>query len=709
MSARVFAVFGVAALMVVGFGTVPVGFAAIPATDWPMFHHDQTHSGISTDNTLTASNVAGLGVDWVANAGAPAYTSPAIAFNAQLGKTVVYVGNQSGVLSAYNASTGDRLWYYKSPSAIQSSAAVDGNVVYFGSTDHNLYALNAATGQKICAFNSGGNISASPVVVNPDGTGKVIYVGDNGLTGGSDGGNFWAINAVDPNPAVDCSMKWQFNGFAAANSGSWSPPAFAADSSGRPLIVFGSSDPDDSAYALDAVTGVKVWSYVGPAGPDADFGAGITISLPGVNGFANGEAYSTSKHRDIFANNLKTGALSWTFSARLDSPTATASLRSTPALVGNNLLFGYGAGVYDLNATTGAKIWKTQDVGPTIPEVVSSPAVSGPAGNQVFFVGDMGGSVRAFSMTGSQLWSYNTGAFIYSSPAIANGHMYVGSSNGLLYAFHLGGGVSGKPSSVITSPANGSTVTNTGAPVQVSGTAADDLGVAKVYIGVKNTATGRWWDSVSATWSNVFQASQAALGTPGGKSTTWSTSFPAPADGGVFLVQSDAVDTDGQHDPNLPISKFTLTSLSSPPDTTITSPQFRQVIHPPCCDPGGLFFMPYYVQITGTAVDTAGAHPGVKQVQVSVRNIQHGEYWCGSGGCPGEPGVYWRPAFTSVLATLSAPGATSTNWNTQFLIYDHEHSYRIVAWATDNDGIADPIRASLGRVCVNWPTNNTCL
>lgn len=81
---------------------------------------------------------------------------------------------------------------------------------------------------------------------------------------------------------------------------------------------------------------------------------------------------------------------------------------------------------------------------------------------------------------------------------------------------------------------------------------------------------------------------------------------------------------------------------------------------------------------------------------VSVRNIQH-EYWCGSSGCPGEPGVFWRPQFINVLATLSAPGATSTNWKTQFLIYDHEHSYRIVAWATDKDGIADSTRAAEGR------------
>src|SRR5438067_1841559 len=204
-----------------------------------MFHHDASHSGVSADTTIGASNVASLGIDWVANTGSAAYTSPAVAYNGQLGATLVYVGNQSGTLSAYDASTGDRVWYFKSPSTIQSSPAVSGNVVYVGSSDHNLYALNAATGQKICSFDSGGVISSSPLVVDPDGTGTVVYFGDNGLTGSDDGGAVWAVNGVDPNGAADCSLKWKFNAFRDARTGVWSPPAFGVDSGGRPLIVFG--------------------------------------------------------------------------------------------------------------------------------------------------------------------------------------------------------------------------------------------------------------------------------------------------------------------------------------------------------------------------------------------------------------------------------------------------------------------------------------
>ena len=75
---------------------------------------------------------------------------------------------------------------------------------------------------------------------------------------------------------------------------------------------------------------------------------------------------------------------------------------------------------------------------------------------------------------------------------------------------------------------------------------------------------------------------------------------------------------------------------------------------------------------------------------------------------PGEPDELWRPTFTSVLATLGSPGATSTTFTTQFQVYDHEHSYRIVAWAIDNDDVADPTRAAVNKICVNWPGHTQC-
>jgi outer membrane protein assembly factor BamB len=58
----------------------------------------------------------------------------------------------------------------------------------------------------------------------------------------------------------------------------------------------------------------------------------------------------------------------------------------------------------------------------------------------VVYVGSVDFNVYALdAATGAKLWSFPTGSDVRSSPAVANGMLYVGSGymNGNLYAFHL--------------------------------------------------------------------------------------------------------------------------------------------------------------------------------------------------------------------------------------------------------------------------------
>jgi outer membrane protein assembly factor BamB len=66
--------------------------------------------------------------------------------------------------------------------------------------------------------------------------------------------------------------------------------------------------------------------------------------------------------------------------------------------------------------------------------VTSSPAVA----NGVVYVGSYDGNVYALNAsTGSKLWSFATGNLVDSSPAVANGVVYVGSYDHNVYAFGL--------------------------------------------------------------------------------------------------------------------------------------------------------------------------------------------------------------------------------------------------------------------------------
>jgi outer membrane protein assembly factor BamB len=719
-------------------GGPPTPVPTNPPTDWTMWHNDQYHLGVSADNTIGVSNASGLGLDWAVNTGAGSYTSPVVYHSASLNKTLVYVANQNGALSAYNADTGDRQWVLQLGASLQSSPAIVNNVIYFGDNDHKLYAVNASTGNTICTFNTdsaggtfGGNISSSPVVVNPDGSGLVVYFGDNGITGADDGGAEFAVNAVDPNAATDCSLKWQFTGFgsppgSATQAGSWSPPAYATDVNGRHLIVFGGSSPDCAVYAANAVTGALVWRFQTQTfgATDCDVGAGPTIAPPGANGFADGVVYVAGKDRVMYALNLRTGGEIWEFSIRADQPQVGGATRSTAIVFNNRLYVGYGDGLLALDAVNGSKVWETQTVPPAhwadpgtnnaASEVISSPALTGQnaPGGRVIFYADLFGKVRAVDTNGNSLFTYSTGDFIYGSPAVANGHVYMTSNDGFLYAFEPGGAIGPKPNTTITSPADGSNVANTGT-VNVSGTASDNTNVATVNVAVKNKNTGQWWNAATSSWSKTYQESAASLSNPGAASTNWTSSFSVPLDGGPFVIEASAVDGGGQHDPLPASSSINVAANGNPPDTTITDPVFREVFHEPInaqtgrfdCDPPG---PPCEITITGTATDSGGAHPGIDHVNVTIRNIEHSEYYCGPDPSNVDGQGCWSPTTTIMHPTLANPGATSTTWTMQFEVYDHPHKYRIVAWAVDKDNESDPTRFTIGRICLRNPGDNTC-
>ena len=64
--------------------------------------------------------------------------------------------------------------------------------------------------------------------------------------------------------------------------------------------------------------------------------------------------------------------------------------------------------------------------------VNSSPAIA----NGIVYIGSGDDKLYAFNATtGATLWTGTTGGAVNSSPAVANGIVYVGSDDGKVYAF----------------------------------------------------------------------------------------------------------------------------------------------------------------------------------------------------------------------------------------------------------------------------------
>lgn len=289
------------------------------------------------------------------------------------------------------------LWTFSAAGSIYGGATVKGGAAYFGSDDGNLYAVDTANHQLRWKFKTGGLIRSIPAV-----EGGLLYIA-------SDDGNVYALNVTDG------SQAWKVNIFNNAvarvlpdSSTSWdfhqSSPVVA-----NGIVYVGSAD--SHLYALDARTGATKWTFKTP---------GMVRSTPLV---ADGTVYFGSWltgliwYSTTYALDAATGSQKWSFQGAGDHP--------TPTIV-NGLLYtgGRQATYYALDIRTGLPVWTANFAGSW---VESSTAY---ADGRVF-VGSSGlGFVQALdAATGDVRWQFSTEGFPWSSPAVANGVVYVGSTS----------------------------------------------------------------------------------------------------------------------------------------------------------------------------------------------------------------------------------------------------------------------------------------
>ncbi len=294
--------------------------------------------------------------------------------------------SHTGASTSTAPTANQTLWTYVTGGAIgTSSPAVVEGVVYVGSTDHKVYALNAANGAHIWNYTTGDVVGSSPSVAN-----GIVYVGSND-------NKTYALNASSG------AFIWSYTTAKYVTSS----PAVA-----NGLVYFGSYDK--KVYALNATNGGLVWSFA--------TGAEVTSS-PAV---ANGRLFVGSSDSKVYCLNASTGDSLWNF-------TTYNSVTSSPAVADGRVFAGsQDASLYCLNASTGDRIWQYADVG-----ILSSPAVA----NGTVYEAQGGGyprtKIQAFNAAnGTSIWNYTTGASVVSSPAVADGKVYVGSTDAKVYAIN---------------------------------------------------------------------------------------------------------------------------------------------------------------------------------------------------------------------------------------------------------------------------------
>jgi inhibitor of cysteine peptidase len=377
---------------------------------WPMFHHDQKHTGKTTN---MGTRVGAL--KWRFKTDGQVVSSPAIAADG-----TVYVGSDDNYVYAINRD-GSLKWRYKTGGIVRSSPAIaEDGTVYIGSFDGKLYAFNGSTGAPKWAepFQTGNGIESSPVIA-ADGT---VYVGS------SDG----HLYAVDTNGNLVWSTLLSGTGSPIGSS-----PAIGNDGT----IYVGCWIRD--LFAVNQ-SGDLLWQY--PTYTGGVFSS-PTIAGDGSIFIANDGAW-----RDELSDLPEPYNEPWYIHRIIDGSGAIsilmengqADVYSTAAVEADTSFFiGYGQDLLAYNPD-GEGNW----VFATDGKVDSSPVIGG---DGIVYVGSDDGFFYAVDPNcACAIWLYETGGCIKSSAAIDNDSyrtIYVGSQDNYLYAFYDGFRISGKVTS----------------------------------------------------------------------------------------------------------------------------------------------------------------------------------------------------------------------------------------------------------------------
>jgi eukaryotic-like serine/threonine-protein kinase len=388
-------------------------------------------------------------IKWQFHTKGQVLSSPAVAGG------VLYIGSSDHFLYALDADTGALRWKFETAGRITSSPAVSEGLVYFGSFDSNFYAVDAATGKLKWKFKTAGErrfaashlhgaepaaetmpdpfdfYLSSPVVSN----GAVYF--------GSGDTNIYALEAASG------TLKWKFKTGDVVH-------ASPAISDGTLFV----GSWDSFFYALDAATGKEKWRF--KTGEDQKIHNQVGIQSSAA--VADGVVYFGCRDSKFYAVDATTGKLVWSFDNK------GSWVIGSPAVQDGKVYFATSdSGLfYALDAKSGAILFSLDN---KHWPMFSSPAVSG----DTLYIGSHEGKLLAIDLKAQKFtWSFETeghkqngstytkldgspkyeAAFtdffyddmvhgvqkmmavgaILSSPAIANGTIYIASTDGNIYA-----------------------------------------------------------------------------------------------------------------------------------------------------------------------------------------------------------------------------------------------------------------------------------
>ncbi len=429
--------------------STPLVASGSPGQQWTMFMGNLQHTSVQPDPLgLNVSTARNLSLLWSFQTGGVIAAEPTVL------NDHVFFGSWDGREYALDANNGTLDWAtYTGQSrctngshmaiGITSTASLANGLVYVGGGGSYWYALSQASGAVVWKLYSGDNATGkgagyynwgSSIVV-----GNYLYFGlsshcDDPLIQGQ-------VLKVNLTTHL-VSAEFNTTSTTALGATVWSTPAINT-ATNTLFFATGNLYPkagtnstlDDSIIDVNATTMKYIDHYQVPwidRFPDGDFGASVTL-FKSDNGTPM--VADTNKNGILYAldqSNLSKGPV-WTY------PLANGRTYSSAAFDDNTLYVGssgtaingtnVSGSIRAFNATTGAVKWADRfngwDFGPI---VAVDGLVIGAAGHEFAVIRASDGKV---------LFSFHAPDRFYGGPAVANGRIYIGDTDGAMYAFGL--------------------------------------------------------------------------------------------------------------------------------------------------------------------------------------------------------------------------------------------------------------------------------
>ncbi|MGA5759463.1 PQQ-binding-like beta-propeller repeat protein [Nonomuraea bangladeshensis] len=366
-------------------------------------------------------------------------------------------------------------WTHVADKGVRANVAVDGGAVYISVTDGaysmdasaraGLYALDAVTGRTLWR-----SLPAAPMLVD----GMLYGVRDDGVA---------AVNAATGR------IRWRRDIHEPRDITIHDGSVYFGDGTGR-------------AYALSAATGKQRWRFrvSGSLGRVAVAADTVYVSSQ--------EGHWDNQENLLSAFDAQTGVLRWRSRLGADNLTATSEtvfavagtrvaaldpttgrarwrarfgdiIRGDPVVIGDTVYLGDLAGrTYALDAASGKERWRLTTAGDSFSwSVAESHGVVYVGGQDLHaldpasgkerwskpltakvsvhedtvFAQDEVGTLHALdAATGAPRWRFQTGSHFQTVPIVAGGLVYVGGSNGNLYALRAMDGLPGPSPAELT-------------------------------------------------------------------------------------------------------------------------------------------------------------------------------------------------------------------------------------------------------------------